>query len=301
MAELQIRTFAPGAIESNTKELREYVLQKMADYEGLVYTEETIAEAKKDKAKLNALSKSLNDERIRRQKMWLEPFAKFKSEIDEIIGIIDKPIQVIDRQVKEYDERQKGIKQVGIEDWFENYKTNNACPEWLESSDIFNPKWLNATCSDKTWQSEITTRIEGILSDIETIQSLPEYSFEAMTVYKSTLNLAEAMREGKRLADIQKAKEAEQRAKELKEQEQKILADKVRGSLQGPSEAEIEAFSEKVENDKAALKKSEIDGIKRWWVDIRACVTMGQANDLKAYFAENDIEYTAITEKEVKK
>jgi hypothetical protein len=287
----------PEPLKFNYDELKTQIEQVANDYAVSVYTEDMIKSAKADKAKLNALKKSLNDERLRREREWMEPFQDFKAKINEIISIIDRPIQIIDKQVKEYDERQKREKQNGIEDFFEVYKRNNDCPEWLESSDIFCPKWLNATCSTKTWQTELTDRIKGINADIETILGLPDYSFEAMQVYRSTLNLAEAMREGKRLADIQKAKEEAQKAQELKEQEQKILADKVRGTGKSPSEAEIEAFSERVENDKAALKKSEIDGVKRWWVDIRACVTMNQANDLKAYFAENDIEYTATTER----
>ena len=295
--ELKIEQQAlPAPITFNYDELKTDITEKCKVYESMVYTEDSIKLAKTDKANLNAFKRQLNDERIRLEKRHMESFADFKGKVNELISIVDKPIGIIDRQIREYDERQKREKQNGIEDYFEVYKRNNECPEWLESSDIFCPKWLNATCSTKTWQTELTDRIKSINADIETILGLPDYSFEAMQVYKSTLNLAEAMREGKRLHDIQKAKEEAQKAQELKEQEQAILADKVRGS-HNASEAEIEAFSQKVDNDKAALEKGKSEGIRRWWVNIRACVTMDQANDLKAYFAENDIEYTATTER----
>ena len=295
--ELKIEQQAlPAPITFNYDELKTDITEKCKVYESMVYTEDSIKLAKTDKANLNAFKRQLNDERIRLEKRHMESFADFKGKVNELISIVDKPIGIIDRQIREYEERQKREKQNGIEDYFEVYKRSNECPEWLESSDIFCPKWLNATCSTKTWQTELTDRIKSINAGIETILGLPDYSFEAMQVYKSTLNLAEAMREGKRLHDIQKAKEEAQKAQELKEQEQAILADKVRGS-HNASEAEIEAFSQKVDNDKAALEKGKSEGIRRWWVNIRACVTMDQANDLKAYFAENGIEYTAMTER----
>lgn len=37
----------------------------------------------------------------------MAPFADFKNKINEIIGIIDKPIAVIDTQVRAYEDQQK--------------------------------------------------------------------------------------------------------------------------------------------------------------------------------------------------
>ena len=285
-----------GKIALNFEEIKAELLDKVKVYETLVYDDTSIKSAKDDRARLNALKKALADERIRRKKEFLEPYTIFENQVKELEAIIDEPAKVIDKQVKEYEERKKAEKQQAIEDYFENYKENNPCPEWLQSSDIFNLRWLNATCSEKTWQTEMVDRIKGILVDIETIQSLPDYAFEAMTVYKSSLDLAAALKEGKRLADIQKAKEAEQKAREQAEEAQKILADKVRGS-HSAQEAEIEAFAQQIENDKAALEKGKNEGVRRWWVNIRACVTLEQSKDIKGYFEANGIEYTAQTER----
>lgn len=303
MAELRITEYVLGKIALNFDEIKAELLDKVKVYETLVYNDTNIREAKDDRAKLNALKKALADERIRRKKEFLEPYTIFENQVKELEAIIDEPAKVIDKQVKEYEERKKAEKQQAIEDYFENYKENNPCPEWLQSSDIFNLRWLNATCSEKTWQTEMVDRIKGILVDIETIQSLQDYAFEAMTVYKSSLDLAAALKEGKRLADIQKAKEeaqkareAEQKAREQAEEAQKILADKVRGS-HSAQEAEIEAFAQQIENDKAALEKGKNEGVRRWWVNIRACVTLEQSKDIKEYFEANGIEYTATTER----
>ena len=55
---------------------------------------------------------------------------------------------------------------------------------------------------------EIKSRLKAIEGDIKTIATL-EYSFEAQEEYKRSLSLADAIREGQRIADIQKAKEGE--------------------------------------------------------------------------------------------
>lgn len=286
----------PEPITFNYEELKAYLTQQAHDYETAVYTEDSIKQAKVDRSKLNALMRSLNDERIRREKLWLEPFQDFKGKIKELIAIIEKASANIDKQIKEYEIQQKEAKRHEIAKIFEMGHEVGSIPRWLEFEQVENPKWLNATTSMSAIQDEIGEICDKIKSDLDILAELPEYSFEATEVYKSSLDLGKAMAEGKRLADIQKRKEAEMKARELREQEQKILADKVKGA-QKPSDAEIQAFSEQVENDKAAIEKAKAQGVKRWWVNIRACVTLAEANDLKAYFAENGIEYTATTER----
>ena len=97
----------PEQITFNYEELKAELTDKVKTYETLVYSDEQIKEAKADKAALNKLKKALNDERIRREKEYMQPFNSFKAQINEIIGIIDRPLAVIDAQVKSYEEKQK--------------------------------------------------------------------------------------------------------------------------------------------------------------------------------------------------
>ena len=106
--ELLVREYQrPESILFNYEELKAEITEKTKMYETLVYTDDQIKDAKADKAKLNKLKKTLNDERIRLEKEYLEPFNDFKSKINEIIRIIDKPVAVIDKQVKEFEDKKK--------------------------------------------------------------------------------------------------------------------------------------------------------------------------------------------------
>lgn len=200
----------PEQIKFNFEELRTELITKCQEYEMMVYSDDQIKMAKGDRATLNRLKKSLNDERIRREKEYLRPFEEFKAKINEIITIIDKPVAIIDKQVKAYEEEQKVKKTEQIESIFEAIEGK---PEWLILKSIWNERWLNATFALSTIQSEIKERILQIIKDVATLSDLPEFGFEATEVYKTTLDVNKALNEGARLAEIQKKKAEAEAAK----------------------------------------------------------------------------------------
>lgn len=67
------------------KPLKQQIQTRAADYASLVYTDDQIANAKKDRADLNRLKKALNDERIRQEKEFLQPFNEFKANADALL------------------------------------------------------------------------------------------------------------------------------------------------------------------------------------------------------------------------
>ena len=182
----------PEKVEFNFSELKAELTRKAETYANMVYTEEQMAVAKTDRANLNRLKKALNDERIRREREYMQPFSKFKDQIAEIIAIIDKPVQAIDKQVKEYEEKRREEKRAAI---YEIWMQEDA-PDWLR---IIKDKWLNATTSLKSIADEIKDMIAQAEKDLEMIRALGEYAFEAEEAYKETLDLAEALKCANRL------------------------------------------------------------------------------------------------------
>lgn len=213
--ELKVKEFTlPEVIEFNYDELKNEITTKAATYLNMVYTEDQIKEAKQDVAMLRKFTKVLSDERIRIKKEYLEAVEPFENKIKELCGIVEDSISNIDRQVKEVEEKKKAEKLETINAYFESCSH----PEWLKFEQIFDSKWLNASVTLKKAQEEMVAKFEQIEANISTLQILPEFSFEAIEVYKDTLDINKAMQEGKRLADIQKRK-AEQEAAKIKELE----------------------------------------------------------------------------------
>lgn len=201
-------------IKWNNEELKAEIAEKVKDYKNLVYTDNQIKDAKADRAKLNKLVKALEDKRKEVKKECLQPYEKFESQIKEVIAIVNEPIALIDGQVKEYEEQKKKEKQEQIEKLFEEKNIF----DWLKLEKIFDTKWLNATNSISKIESEIDEKVAKIDAEISTLQSLKEFSFEAIETYKNCLDLSLAIAEGQRLAEIQRRKEEAKKEEEARKE-----------------------------------------------------------------------------------
>ena len=283
MAELKVLEFTPGNVLFNYEELKAEIEEKAKVYETIKYTDATIKEAKEDKAKLNKLKTALNDERIRREKLYMEPFQVFKKQVDEIIGIIDKPVKIIDAQVKEFENAEKERKHTECVNIWHQKKEFGNVPEWLRYEQIENEKWANKTFKLAQVEEEITSRIARILADVQALENLPEFGFEALETYKKTLDLATAMQEGQRLADIQKRKEeakrlADERAAALRAAETtEPITEKPVAPMPEPTPAPVQQTA-------PAAK----------WVNFSALLTTEKAFALRDFFVTNGIEFKKI-------
>lgn len=209
--ELKVNKYElPSNITFNFEELKQELEDKVGYYTELVYTDEQIKDAKSDKASMNKLKKALNDERIALEKEYMKPFNVFKGQVNEIIGIIDKPINAIDTQVKAYEDKCRIEKKKAIEDYF-----NSVNPyEWLTLDRIADVKWLNASFPMKNVQIAIDERLTMINSDLKMLAELPDYSGIAITAYKEMMNINSAIGEANKAAKYEKIK----REKEAQEQ-----------------------------------------------------------------------------------
>ena len=277
--ELRVKEYQlPEKISFNFEELKTELQERVTHYETLVYSDEQIQEAKKDRADLNKLKKALNDERIRREKEYMIPFNDFKAKVNEIISIIDKPIAVIDSQVKSYEEQKKQEKLENIQEYYNSIEEDDL--KWLGFPAIYNEKWLNASVSMKSIQEEINARLEQIKNDLATLSNLPEFGFEATEVYKTSLDMNKAISEAQRMSQIQKAKaDAEAKKAEYEATQAAKLAEQV-------AEAEIEKAMNPPE--------AEIFESEKQWISFAAFLTVEQAKELKQFFDDRQIEFKAV-------
>lgn len=256
----------PESITFNYEELKQQLTAKAETYSAMVYTDADISAAKKDRADLNKFKKAVNDERIRLEKEYLTPFNSFKAQINELLNIVDKPINVIDSQIKSYEERQKEEKQAAIEAYW------NTCTlpfDTLQLSQIFNSKWLNASEKITKVCKEINERLEQISSDLSTLANLPDFSFEATETYKQSLDMNKAISEGKRLADMQK--------------------------LKAQMQAEAEQARQEKETEKEPVAKiATTTSSDRTWLAFKAHLTIDDAGALRAFFESRNIEFEPI-------
>lgn len=284
--ELKIKevTF-PEIIEFNFDELKEEITTRVALYKNLVYSEEQIKEAKEDRANLNKFVKALSDERIKIKKQCLQPYESFEAKVNELSKIVQEPIALIDSQVKAYEDKQKLEKRNQIVTYFMGVDHS----KWLTLEQIWNEKWLNASVSIKSVMDEINARLEQIAEHLNTLSILPEFSFEATEVYKSTLDINRAISEAKRMSEMAKAK-AEHEA-ELARQKAEAEAKAQEEQLSGQ-----ESFCDKDSFDKCMNPPTdpvnECDN--KEWISFAALLSTEDALALKEFFNSRNIVFKAV-------
>ena len=266
----------PERITFNFEELKQELTEKLESYQGLVYTDAQIPEAKADLANLRKLKKALNDERIRREREYMKPFNEFKAQVNEVISIIDLPIQLIDRQVSDYVEMKKQQKLEEIE----KALTDSGLTPNIHFDLVFDPKWLNASVSMKVVQAEISILKKQYEQDQEILEALTDFKFEAKLKYQQTFDLRAALQEVDRLKKIEEMKK-EQERKQAEEAQKK------------PVQEEYPA----IEVDDPAVNESLADEPEvGQWVRFECYLTITNAKALKRFFELNNIEFHSIKE-----
>lgn len=277
-------------IQWNNEELKAEIAAKMTEYEGLVFTEDTIKDAKKDRATLNKLKTAFEDERKRIKKAYMDPYNKFESQVKEVVALIERPIGLIDSQIKEVEENKKLQKKKDIEELFRGIGFQS----FVTLDKIFDNKWLNATVSMTSIETQMKERIFQIGSDIHAINQLPEFSFEAMETYKETLDLGRAISEGQKLADIQKRKIAQE--EERKRLQQEAEERKRREAEREKAEKEKVTVSVAESLQTEILEKAVIQE-QVYTIDFRVTATKTQLDLLKNFLKESNITYGPVPQK----
>ena len=290
--ELTIKQFeAQPPIEWNYPEIKAWALEQKQFFETVVYTDDDIAQAKQDRADLNRMAKVISGRRIEISREWNKPLEEFVTQAKEIEQILADAAKSCDKPIKEWEERKKADKEEAI---LAMYGEIEGRPEWLPVDKIWNPKWLNATTSMKSIKDEITARITEINQNVATLQNLGEFAFEATEVYKTTLDMAKAILEGQRLADIQRRKlEEEQRRKDA---EARIAAER---EARRQQEALDAMNAQQMQPEPDYSQDVDIQPVGPMpefaqWVSFAALITSEQGKLLKQFCIDNGIQLRRI-------
>lgn len=186
------------AIKFNYEELKGGLQESLKKYQNLVYTSQNIKEAKDDRATLNALKKSLNDEKIKIKKEFEVPYKDFEDKIKELIELVDKPASEIDKQVKIFEEAEKAKKRESIENIYAENIGSYA--DLIPLQQIYDSRWENKTYKETDIKKEIQDIVKKADSDIKVIAELKsEFEFQIKDTYFRTLDLGQALVEKQRL------------------------------------------------------------------------------------------------------
>lgn len=313
-------------IDWNKAELEANVRSIVEAYQGLVYTEDTVSDAKNDRAALRKLLNEIEDRRKLVKKKCMEPYEVFENDLKDVTVLIKEQISIIDGQVKEYENGVKEEKKARLQDVYA--ETIGELAEVLPFERVFETQYLNVSFNESKAATEIQEKIQRVKSDLAAIDALDsKYKLNAKDVYVRTLDMSQAMAENARLIKFEeqmeadrkrkaeeeerRRAEAEARAKEAEERRrqeaEKNAAERAeREKALAEQQAQEERASESgynapvpdktadVQSEEPAEKPAEKEALpeeKKYKATFYAIGTLQQLKDLQEYMKEHNIQF----------
>lgn len=268
-----LNTALPAEISFNFEEQKAWLVERLEFYNGLVVTEDSIKEAKADRAKLNKLKEALDGRRKEIKKEWLKPYSEFEAKVKELTALVNEPIVAIDGQLAAFEEKRKEEKLQQIIDTYESL-VSDTIKDIIPLERIIDKRWLNSTMSMTKVEDELIgwgKRVNADLLALDTVE--PEYKAAVRAEYMKTLDIAAALAHRKALKTAADAFRAQDDAQPIQRAE----------PATAPNVERVEAKPEPaVQNERVYLLRLEMQ------------LTMNQANALKRFLADNQISYTKI-------
>lgn len=270
-------TTLPQSVDFNFEAIKQELSVNLDKYQNLAVTEDSIKEAKADKAKLNRLITAFEDKRKEIKKSCLAPYEAFEKQVKELVGMIDAPVAAIDKQIKVYDEIAKTAKRENIERYYD--ANIGDLRDILPLDKIYNPRWENVTFDLMAATQELFKSIEQVKSDLVVIGAVEDkHQTYAKSVYLETLDL------GKALSGVAK----------LKADEERIAAYTATVEPPKPVVVNPAPVAPKVEAPAPQERpQSQFEEPKQY--DMRIWATSFQVEALRDFLVSNNIKYGKVS------
>lgn len=225
-----------GDIQNNLEEVAASVRKYCEDFRGVVVTEDTVADGKQMLSNIRKEKKYLDDERKRIKKAWNDPYLAFEKQVKEVIALYDEPISLINSQIQELEEQRKAKKRETINEIWEATTIPEELQGWFSLSELYNPRWENATFKEKDIEQEISDRVAMLKMAYDTVRSLHHpYEEDGLKVLKESKDLQSAMacmtnllEQEKRIMEIKKQEEERKRLEEIRKREEEQRLEELR-------------------------------------------------------------------------
>lgn len=251
MNELQlIVNQKPGIIELNFEEIRKALADEMALRKKEVFTEDQKPLARSEVASLRKLKTVIDDKRKEVKKQCMAPYEEFDAKASELKSLIDEPIDLINKQIEEMEEKRKIERREKIQSLYDSLIGDMA--EYIPLNKIYNVKWENVSVTVTTIKKELTEIINSTRIAVTTLNSMTSDAVpEAIKRYKSNLDLAGAIsyinQYEAQKAEIMRREEEKRRQQEeerIRRQERKRIAEEERIRREEREKAEKEVVQE---------------------------------------------------------
>ena len=206
-------------VTSNISHVKEYATKLQDFYKSIVFTEETMKDAKDEKANINKFKTTVSDYRKNILSEFKKPIEEFETLAKDTEKILSETYTTINEQVSNYENGIKEEKKKKIINYFNEYKASLEI-DFVEFEQANIKVNLNST--EKSLKEAAQSFLDKIKEDLDLIET-QEYKEEILVEYKSTLNVTTSIKTVvNRKEAIKKEKERLEKEAEIKRQEEAI-------------------------------------------------------------------------------
>lgn len=241
-----------GVIESNFEEVKSELQEYLGQYKDAVFTEDSKTIAKKFVASLRAEKKQAAD-RIREKKAeFMVPWNDFEAKAKELLALYDEPIELIDSQVKAFEDLRKEEKRKLIQELYDSCVGDLS--EYIPLDRIYDRRWENAGTSKKAIQEDMMSVAYSASKAVDTIKGMNSDAIPAaLKLYKKNLSLSDAIAHINNYEQTKADIERKNQEKIKREEEERIRREeREKMAAELKAEEELKAVEKKAEEEKAA-------------------------------------------------
>ena len=277
-----------GTIGGNFEEIKSALKSELEVYKNMVFTEESMPEARKTVAGLRKLKKSMNDKKLEVKKTFMAPYTEFEAQVKELDKLIDEPIDFINRQVEEFERKRVEEKKTLISEIYTGIMAEHeSVAEYLPLQRIYDSKWENSTTTKKAIKEAIGQCVEHVEKDLAVIHSMEsEFEDKGTAKYKSTLELSDAL-----AIMNQYQKQKEDILRRQAEEQQRKAEEEARRAAETEQKADVPVQEEMVASEKPVEEKFIEPEIHADAVRYEVIADPFQIVQLESFMRENDIDF----------
>ena len=285
--ELRITTqMVPGSlpeIQWNNEELKKEIAEKATEYKNIAYTAEQSTEMRKDRAKLNTLVTAFEDQRKRVKKFYNEPYTKFEDQVKEVLAPAREAIALIDKGLDEIEKKYRADRKAKMQELYEKYVGD--LRGLVPFTRTVKEEYYKKAFTDKKLEQAYIDFLGRIREDMKALEELPErFRDKALLKYVESFRLSDALREGKRLEELEKAMEERRRNQEAEKAARDAAKPQARPQAQAQQQEAPITEPVNTANEEEPIMS----------LGFRAWGTKTQLMGLRQYMIDNNIKFGKV-------
>ena len=265
-------------IEANFDEVKAALTEMVAPYKSLIVSEDGIASAKNDRARIRKVASRVDEMRKVVKKAYSEPLAVFEARCKELVAICNEGSDNLDVQIKNFEQKEADEKIASLRAEYDAYAGDEA-KEFLPWERLVNPKWENKGYKAEDAKQEIYNALSRTERDLAAIRSMGGDNVAyLLDTYRNTLDISEVIR-----------KNTEINARKAIEEQRRREAEERRAAAE--AEAQRRKAMEVQEEAPAPVVEAPAEDEKLYTVSFAVTCTKTQLAALGQYMKSNGIQY----------